>query len=415
MKYDVIIVGAGLAGISCARALHHENTSFLLIDKSGSLGGKLRTDCMNGYLLDRGFQVFFTAYPECKHELDYDSLNLHSFYPGSLVRINDKFYKIADPWRKPLDLISTIRAPVGSLKDKLKIGLLKSSLKNKSLNNIFDGSDIRTSQHLENLGFSDQIISAFFKPLLSGVFGDNDLVTSSIMFEFIFSMMSSGQTTLPERGIQAIPAQMAESLPQKSILLNTSVTEVSDKSVITCCGDQIHADTVIVATDGPSAETLLNVPSPSYKSSTCIYFSSEKSPDINNCLALNGTGYGPINSLCVPSNVSTSYAPHGKSLISITILNNKYDNELYMMSDVLTQAREWFGSEIDNWEHLNSYTIRHVLPDQSPPFSKIKNKTIYLDNGVLACGDYRQNGSINGAISSGKIAAKSALDKLKSL
>ena len=198
MNYDVIIVGAGLAGLSCARELHNANTSFLLVDKSDSLGGRLRTDYVNGYLLDRGFQVLFTAYPATKRELNYESLNLHTFYPGSLVRINNKFHKIGDPWRKPLDLFDTIRAPIGSVKDKLKVGFLRSALKNKSLNNIFNGQDIQTIQYLKNLGFSEQIISTFFKPLLGGVFGDTELVTSSVMFEFIFSMMSSGETTLPE-------------------------------------------------------------------------------------------------------------------------------------------------------------------------------------------------------------------------
>ena len=122
MKYNVIIVGAGLAGLSCARALHRSNTPFLLVDQSDSVGGRLRTDYINGYLLDRGFQVLFTAYPDTKQELDYESLNLHEFYPGSLVRINNRFHKVADPWRKPLNLLNTLRAPIGSLQDKLKLG-----------------------------------------------------------------------------------------------------------------------------------------------------------------------------------------------------------------------------------------------------------------------------------------------------
>ena len=415
MNYDVIIVGAGLAGLSCARELHNANTSFLLVEKSDSLGGRLRTDYVNGYLLDRGFQVLFTAYPATKRELNYESLNLHTFYPGSLVRINNKFHKIGDPWRKPLDLFDTIRAPIGSVKDKLKVGLLRSALKNKSLNNIFNGQDIQTIQYLKNLGFSEQIISTFFKPLLGGVFGDTKLVTSSVMFEFIFSMMSSGETTLPENGIQAIPSQMAESLPENSILLNTQVASVTKNAVVTSSGDQINANTVIVATDGPSAESLVQVSSPTYNSSTCVYFCAEKPPNIRDYLAINGTGYGPINSLCIPSNISMSYAPKDKSLISITVLGDKYNKNANLMSDTLIQAREWFGNEIDNWEYLHSYIIPHVLPDQSPPFSEIKDKTIYLDSGVLVCGDYRENGSINGAISSGKVAANLALAKLGTL
>ena len=415
MKYDVIIVGAGLAGLSCARELHPSNTSFLLVDKSDSVGGRLRTDYINGYLLDRGFQVLFTAYPDTKRELDYESLNLHEFYPGSLVRINNRFHKVADPWRKPLNLLNTLRAPIGSLQDKLKVGLLRRALKSKSLNDIFNGEDIQSSQYLKNLGFSEQIIQTFFKPLLGGVFGDSELVTSSIMFEFIFSMMSAGETTLPEQGMQAIPSQMGQSLPHKSTLLNTHVTRVTGTAIETSSGDHINADTVIVATDGPSAETLIEVPYPSYKGSTCIYFCADKSPGIRDYLALNGTGYGPINSLCIPSNVSMSYAPNGKSLISITVLGNKYDNDLDMMSDVVTQARDWFGNEVDKWEHLNSYVIPHVLPDQSPKFSRIKDQTVYLENGVLVCGDYRENGSINGAIVSGKVAANLALAKLASI
>lgn len=125
---DVVIVGAGLAGLSCACQLTRDGLSSMLIEASDGIGGRARTDEVNGFLLDRGFQVLLTEYPEAKRVLDYPALRLHSFEPGALIRTNGKFHRVADPWRLPSAMLSTLSAPVGTVADKLSLGKLRQRL-----------------------------------------------------------------------------------------------------------------------------------------------------------------------------------------------------------------------------------------------------------------------------------------------
>jgi phytoene dehydrogenase-like protein len=413
MIYDAVIIGAGLSGLSCALKLYQSGASFVLIEKSDSIGGRVKTDFLQDYKLDRGFQALFTAYPQAQSILDYPSLNLKQFYPGALIRFNNKFHHLSDPWRKPMDSIKSLLNPIGSLSDKIKIGNLRRHINSKSLETIFTSKDTETIQYLREVGFSEQMIDRFFKPLLGGIFCDSSLSTSSIMFEFIFSMMSLGSNVLPSEGMQAIPDQIYNHLPYESALLNTSVSQVTSHAATLLTGEQIKGQAVIIATDGPSATELitgLNVPR--YKGATCIYFSADTCPEISNALVLNGTGQGPINHLCVPSNVSQSYAPIGKSLISTTVLETQYLKDANILSSVRTQLTEWFGNIALEWEHLKTYNIAHVQPEQTPPLSRLIGGTTFLNNGVLICGDYRENGSIQGALTSGRIAGELALDML---
>ena len=415
MNYDAVIIGAGLAGLRCALKLYQSGISFLLIEKSDSIGGRVKTDFLNGYTLDRGFQALFTAYPEAQSILDYHSLNLKEFYPGAIVRFDDEFHHLSDPWRKPIESMKSLFNPIGSVSDKIKIGLLRQKINNKSLKSIFSAHDKETIQYLREAGFSEQIISRFFTPLLGGIFCDNSLSTSSIMFEFIFSMMSLGSNALPSQGMQAIPDQIYNRLPYESVLLNTPVSQVTSHSAIFPTGEQINARAVIVATDGPSATELIGgFEVPKYKGASCIYFSADNCPAISNALVLNGSGKGPINHLCVPSNVSESYAPPGKSLISTTVLGTEYFNDTNLLNLVRNQLTEWFGQMALEWTHLQTYNIPHVQPKQAPPLSRSIGGTRFLSNGILICGDHRENGSIQGALTSGRIAGELTINMLNS-
>ena len=125
MPDPVVIIGGGLSGLTCAKELHAAGVDFLLFEASDAVGGRVRTDEVDGFLLDRGFQVLLTAYPEAIRHLDYDALKLKAFEPGSLIRANDEFHQMSDPWRRPQHALQTAFAPVGSLMDKLRIGRLR--------------------------------------------------------------------------------------------------------------------------------------------------------------------------------------------------------------------------------------------------------------------------------------------------
>jgi len=161
MNYDAVIIGAGLSGLRCALKLYRSGVSFLLIEKTDSVGGRVKTDFLQGYKLDRGFQALFTAYPEAQSILDYHSLNLKEFYPGALVRFNDEFHRLSDPRRKPIESLKSLFNPIGSISDKIKIGMLRRRITNKSLKSIFSAHDTETIQYLREVGFSEHMIDRF--------------------------------------------------------------------------------------------------------------------------------------------------------------------------------------------------------------------------------------------------------------
>ena len=125
-QYDIIIIGAGLAGLCCARRLQQQGTEYLLLEQSDTVGGRIRTDLVDGFRLDRGFQVFLTSYPEAQRVLDYEALRLQPFLPGALVRYGGRFHQLTDPWRRPFAAIGSVFSPIGSFVDKLRVARLRS-------------------------------------------------------------------------------------------------------------------------------------------------------------------------------------------------------------------------------------------------------------------------------------------------
>ncbi|MEM9667041.1 MAG: FAD-dependent oxidoreductase, partial [Bacteroidota bacterium] len=183
---DVLIIGGGLAGLSCARVLQHQGVSYTLMEASDALGGRVRTDEVDGFLLDRGFQVLLTAYPETERQLDYQRLGLRSFYDGALVFTGRGFQRVADPRRQPSAAWSTLRASVGSVADKLRILRLRQAVTRPPLQTLFERPETSTLDALRTrYGFSDTMIERFFRPFFGGIFLDQSLAASSRMFEFV--------------------------------------------------------------------------------------------------------------------------------------------------------------------------------------------------------------------------------------
>jgi protoporphyrinogen oxidase len=336
LKDSVIIVGGGLAGLSCALYLQKENIPFVLLEGSDALGGRVRTDMVNGFLLDRGFQIFLTAYPEAKEILDYESLQLQSFYPGAMIWANGSMHKVADPFRRPIDAVGSILNPIGSLGDKLKMaGLQESTLhSNKSsVATISDTSreETTTLSRLARIGFSSNMTEKFFRPFFSGIYLEPDLQTSSLMFDFVFKMLAQGDNTLPSRGMQSIPTQMASQLPSEKICLLHKVAMVEGNSVKLSTGETFTGKAVVIATEEPMRNHLLGKDTKvNFRSQTCIYFTADKAPFDDPILVLDGEGSGPVNNFVVPSNVASTYAPPGKALMNAVVTGdpNFSDDEL---------------------------------------------------------------------------------------
>jgi phytoene dehydrogenase-like protein len=227
------------------------------------------------------------------------------------------------------------------------------------------------------------------------------------MFDVIFRSLSEGQSVLPSRGMQALPQQMASRLTEGTIYLNTRVSSIEGTKVALATGESIAARAVVVATDGPTASTLLGIPAVESRKVGCVYFSADIPPTRSKLVVLDGTGNGPVLNVAVISNVAPSYAPADKHLIAAA-LPGITDGDLEAMSR--QQLRSWWGPQVDGWKHLRTYVINHGGPEQKPPFSP--KQRVDLGNGQFVCGDHRDTGSLQGAMFSGRRCGEAVVRSL---
>lgn len=383
-KSKVAIIGAGLAGLNCARLLENK-FDVTIFEKNSKIGGRVITSHENGYIFDHGFQVFLSDYPEAKDAFELSKLNLKEFTPGAMIRLEDSFYKTSDPIRVPQDTIATLLAPIGNLKDKILILKLKSAVKhiNPKL------KDISTYDYLKDFGFSEKIISKFFKPFFSGIFLEKELKTSAYFFSFLFSIFSKCNASVPAGGMEELPQNIFNQLKETTLHLNSEVIKIENKSV-TINNESHSFDYVICAYDKPSSK---------YNSVTTDYFESTSSTPNKPTLYLNGNSNGVINHIAPMSLVSSKYGPENKYLWSVNLLSPNHETPV----DVVKKELEtWFKET--KFNHLKRYTIKKALPTH-PHYG---NESLNTD-GIYYCGDYMQDPSINGALRSARLVAESIL------
>ncbi|KAJ0987389.1 hypothetical protein J5N97_005745 [Dioscorea zingiberensis] len=419
-----VVVGAGLAGLAAAVHLHSAGFPFVLLEASDAVGGRVRTDRHDGFLLDRGFQILLTAYPEARRLLDLPALRPQPFFPGALVFHSGSFHRLADPFRLPLAALPTLPNPIGSIPDKLLVGVARLRAASIPDDLLLSAPETTIADRLRSSGFSSSIIDRFFRPFLAGIFFDSDLSTTSRLFDFVFRCLALGDNALPADGIGAIPSQLASRLPSSSLRLQSRVSAIDPgfpPSVSLHSGDAIIADMgVIVAVEQPEAEKLLplvlktrteNKPA---RSTVCIYFSANRAPISKPVLILNGSGEGIVNNMFFPTNVAPSYGPDGKTLVSVSLVgeyNEQSDEDL--RAEVVKELGGWFGSEeVGLWEHLKTYRIGFAQPDQTPP-TDLTGKNPRVADGVYVCGDHWASATFDGALVSGRRAAEALIEDLK--
>ena len=406
---DVVVVGAGLAGLSATRVLQGNGFNVHLLEASDDIGGRVRTDYLDGFTLDRGFQVILTAYPELQRQFDVSALDLRAFEPGALVWLKKKGHVVSDPLRRPLTTFSTAIAPIGSVLDKLRIVALRYRVRRGDAARLLSGEDMTTSEMLRKSGFSSRMIQRFFTPLVGGIQLDPQLSASRRMFDTIFRMLSQGDAAVPSGGMGMIPKQLAGHLDPATIHLSSPVDKVSGTSVTLKDGQHISCRCVIVAVEGPSASVLTGIEPVISRSVGCVYFSADIAPTNKNLIILDGTARGPVLNIAVMSNVSASYAPPGKHLIAAAMPGH-YQGDLEALAR--PQLEEMFGAQVQQWVHLRTYRIEHGQPDQSPPFSPQKKQS--LGDGLFVCGDHRDTASTQGALYSGRRCADTVMSYLSS-
>ena len=404
----IVIIGGGLAGLACATRLHEAGKDFILLEGSDAVGGRVRTDHCEGFLLDRGFQVFLSAYPIASKLLDLSALKLHRFRPGACVRLSGNWHRLMDPVRCPSSAIETIRQPIGTIRDKLLVAMLALRCRIQR----HSGPDRSTETFLREFGFSESMIDHFFRAFYGGIFLERDLRTSSHMFEFTFQMFTKGYATLPDMGMQAIPEQLAARLPSSHIRLHARAHQLEGTTVHLENGERMDASHVVIATDASTAQRLcpeLVCQISAWKAVQNLYFRAEKSPMSEAIIALQGDHTGLIHNVCVPSDVNPRYAPAGSSLVSVSVLGNCHQPEL--VSAVQEELSTWFGPEAKTWDHLKTYHIAHALPEQLPTSSSQNQPKIVSSRNVIITGDHCATASIEGALTSGIQAANHLIQR----
>lgn len=405
---QVYIIGAGIAGLVAAYELELAGYSPIILEATDSVGGRVKTDLKDGFMLDRGFQVLLTAYPEAKRYLDYDQLSLKLFEPGSIILKPGSMYAIHDPIRNPSKLLSMAFSSVGTFKDKAKIFKLTRSLKSTPEEKIFAESSFRTIDFLKSYGFSDKIIQNFFKPFFKGIFLEEQLETSSRMFKFVFKMFAEGNAAIPEHGMQQIPLQLHKKLLRTETRFNTPVKAVEGTTITLEAGNLIEADSIIVATQPDSLFPQVEGQFAKGRGVVNVYFSLAKSFIAQPMIAIVPDETFLINNLVFLTDVSKAYAIEDRALLSVTIVKSvSINDKLPKLLAIELSALTGISSEF--FEHVATYEVPNALPVVSDMQYQVPATNFKLYDNVFLAGDYILNGSINAAMTTGRKAAEALI------
>ncbi len=400
----VIIIGAGVAGLSCAKYLRDRGVNPLILEATDGVGGRVRSDVVDGFRLDRGFQILLTAYPEAQRLLDYDRLRLKAFESGAVIRRPEGFTVLPDPFKNPAALLPALTAPVGTLGDKLRT--LRLSLETDDANDaeIFRHSATDTLYFLRDYGFSEKMIDLFFRPFFGGVFLENGLATSSNFFRFAFKNFFAGEATLPTDGIGAIAEQLHALLPPGTVQTGTAVARVDGTTVVLKNGQSLRADSVVLATDARAADALLGLPDKRvFNHTTCTYFAAERSPLDRKMIVINPDRLSAVHNLCVPSDIAPSYAANGQALVSVSTQGLETVDVPALTARIKKELTGWFGPQVADWRALRTYHLPEALPYFGPHAGI---GSLKLGERLYQCGDQVAYPSLNAAMQTGREVAE---------
>jgi phytoene dehydrogenase-like protein len=404
---DVVIVGAGLAGLAAARKLSGASLDVLLLEASDAAGGRVRTDRRDGLLLDRGFQLLNPAYPEVRRELDLAALDLQSFRPGVVVAVGTRRYVLGDPRRWPASGLSALLSPIGSLGEKLALARWAVEVgfgpveRIKKVDEDISLSDVLRSRGLGLLG------ERAVRPFFAGVLAEAELATSRRFGELLLRSFIRGTPALPSRGMQAIPDQLAGDLPPGVLRCQAPVRAAQADRVDTD-GGSVRARAILLAADPRTSCTLAGLPPPTLRGLTTFYHRAAEPPTQAPLLHLDGDRRGPVVNTAVVSTVAPSYASDG-ALIATTVLGASADGAVEAAAR--RQAGTIYGVRTDDWELVASYPIADALP--AVEVGQPLRSSVDLGDGRYMAGDHRDTSSIQGAMVSGRRAAEAILAALR--
>jgi len=412
----IVVVGAGIAGLSAARTLTDRGHSVTVLEASARVGGRVASDLAGGFTVDRGFQIFLSAYPEAQRFLDLRALDLKAFMPGALVWNGARSATIAHPLREPLAAITGILRGAVPPADALRmIPFAQSALRGPA-----DGpgapSGISARARLERAGISQTTIDRFFRSFFGGVFFDRSLETDSSRLDFLLRMFAEGFACVPARGMGEIAAQLAAPI-DSSVRLRAAVERVDGTRITLAGGERIDADTVIVATGAHDLRRLVpELPEIHWCGTLSAWFATPEPSLLPRWLVLNGSGSGAFNHGAAMSAIAPEYAPAGRGLFvaNTAFLPRDADSCADLAEDMRRTLAQILGrAATDGWELVAVQRIPHAIPRQWPADLAARLPSA-LGPRVLVAGDHLEDASINGAMRSGRLAAERAIATLSS-
>ena len=399
----VYIIGAGISGLIAAYELEQAGFHPVVIEKSDAVGGRVRTVEVNGYRLDIGFQVMLSAYPLVQTYLNTSDLKLRRLESGAQIFVNGKSFVIGDPLRNFKLLLPTIFAGIGSISDKLKVLKLNADLKKKSIDTIFNSPETTTLEYLKSLGFSDTIITRFFQPFFSGIFLEDQLHTSSRMFEFVYKMFGEGYATIPAEGIGAISEQLKSKLVRTTFKFNQEVVAVSDREITLRSGEHIAHEGVIITAN--ASELIANMPDEHtpWKSCMCLYFEVDHTTIPEETIALVADKDKLSNNMYVYTD------GQGRQILSVTTLKHLGRSEEEITATIKSEVHQY--CKPGKLHHIANFNIKQALPDLRNLKHTSEPSASQLTENIFLAGDVMFNGSLNAAMESGRLAAAGLLEK----
>ena len=385
MPKKVIVIGAGLAGLSAAITLQNEGVDVTVLESSDRPGGRVTSDVIDGFICDRGFQLINANYPEIKHleimkEIDF-------VVASSVIEMarNESRIRIGDP-RKAF--FSVFNSETGTLIEKIR--LIKYLLMRKNVASV--GEDLKAN----GLGKTYERV---LRPFLTGVFLADPLIVNAESGRTAIKEFIRGKIGLPAQGCRAFSEALAARV--KSIEYGVQVSSIKKNRVKTSRGSY-EADAIIVATDATTAAQLLDLTDvPQLVGCTTWYHSTTQSPTQSASLIVDSQNRGPLVNTMVISNMVPSYAPSGKSLISSTSILPATESEVRRHLSIL------YGVDTKKWKLVAKYEIPSALPLPALQGSAISGS--HVRDSIYVAGDYKSAPSQNGALLSGRLAALSVL------
>ncbi len=410
----VVIVGAGLSGLAAARHLTRHGVDATVLEASDAMGGRVRTDLVDGYRLDRGFQLYNPSYPEGARVLDHEALDLRPFIAGARIVVERggrrRVERVADPRRRPSWAVPSLLAHIGSPLSTARFGAYAASRAVRSVPSLLRTPDVTTEEALRRAGVDHTLMETVLRPFLSGVFLESGLTTSRRFLDVVLKSFVRGTPSVPASGMQRIPEQLGAGL---DVRLGHRVASVSAQGVDVVGGDFHPAEAVIVATDPTTAAGLIpGIQAPAANSVTTWYYRAGCAPeelaDGEAALILDGSRRGPLVNTAVVSHAAPDYAPAGSALIAASALGADRDAA---RDDAVREHLAWlYGVATRDWELIASYPIRYALPAMPAPFEL--RRPVRMAKGLYVAGDHRDTSSIQGALVSGRRAAQALLGDL---